>query len=59
VWAQSRDLLDLGPLHDAIHAETAAADFYHFTRDLETCQSFCMTYRFPITSSWTACRHRA
>ena len=44
VWARSRDLLDLGPLFDAIHTETAAADNYHFSRELEHVDAF---YQYP------------
>jgi hypothetical protein len=58
-WERSRDYLDMGPLLAAIRAEAAATDNYHFCRDLESCQSFCMTYRFPITSPLSAYRRAA
>ena len=59
VWAKSRDLLDMGPFLDALAAENAAADFYHFCRDLEdTCLNSFTTFRSVTTSSWTACRRQ-
>ena len=55
-WDRSRDYLDMGPLLDALAAENAAADFYHFAREIERSQSFSSIYRLSITSPWTGFR---